>query len=94
MLKFYYQWRHKRAQAAASFKLPGQRDRALGMKRVNLGSYLSQNSVRGYSSKTSKTIGMPRVSCLWLRRIAVLIVLAGAGWMIYQSALAFVIFAD
>ncbi len=91
MLKFYYQWRHKRAQAAASFKLPGQRDRALGMKRVNLGSYLSQNSVRGYPSRS---IGMPHVSCLWLRRIVVLLVLAGAGWMIYQSALAFIIFAD
>lgn len=91
MLKFYFQWRHKRRQAAASFRLPGERDRSLGMRRSNLENYLSQNTVRG---RPVRTIGVPRLSGVWLRRAAILLAVICAGWMVYESALALVIFGD
>ena len=91
MLRFYFQWRHRRRQAAASFRLPGERDRSLGMKRTNLESYLSQNSVRG---RPVRTVGVPRISGIWLRRLIVLLTVICAGWMVYESTLALIIIPD
>lgn len=95
MLKHYYQWRHKRIQAAASFKLPGEFKRPFGgsfnSKHANLESYLSQNSVRG---RPIRTIGLPRITRRSVRWLLMLLTLSCVGWMAYESALALVLFGD
>lgn len=48
MLRFLYRWRYRRAQNAGAFKLP-PKHRGGGSGRIDLGSYLSQSSVRGRS---------------------------------------------
>ncbi|NCG09236.1 MAG: hypothetical protein GWO81_06670 [Verrucomicrobia bacterium] len=90
MFKFFYRWKHRRAHRIAAFRLPGDRDREIGQARINFSSYLAQSSVRG----KPRSQHLPTLIFLWLRRIAFLAVLVLLGWMVYQSTLALIFFAD
>ncbi|MGB0333914.1 MAG: hypothetical protein ACPGGN_00975 [Opitutales bacterium] len=48
MLRFIYQWRHRRAHKTASFEVPSGQDGSR-TRWASLASYMSQASVRGRS---------------------------------------------
>jgi hypothetical protein len=84
MLKFYYNWRYKRAQRISSFELPNRST----SKRISLSSYLSQDTVRG---RDFDRFDLPRKGKRWLKFV-VLVTLAGLFiWLIYESIQAFAI---
>lgn len=90
MLKYYYQWRYKRSQRVGAFKLPGRRRRETTF-RVDLASYLSQDSVRG---RHFDRFDLPRNRRRWLHRALFILALILLGWLVYESALAISSFRD
>lgn len=90
MLKLYYKWRYNRSQRAGSFKLP-QSDVARPGKRVNLGSYLNQDSVRG---RAFDRFDLPSKSKRSLKALTLVAAVALLGWLIYESINALAIFTN
>ena len=78
MLKFYYQWRYNRAQRMSSFEVP----RDARSSRINLGSYLSQDTVRG---RHFDRFDLPRKRGRWLKRIFYVGLCFFFIWVIYES---------
>jgi hypothetical protein len=90
MFNFFYRWKHRRAHRIAAFHLPGERDREAGQAKINFCSYLSQSSVRGLPPRRH----LPALILAWIRRLAFLATLVLLGWMVYQSTIALIVFAD
>lgn len=90
MLKLYYKWRYNRSQRAGSFKLPQSNVGRPG-KRVNLGSYLNQDSVRG---RAFERFDLPRTGKRSLKALLLLSSIALLGWLIYESIQALAIFTN
>lgn len=90
MFKLYYKWRYQRSQRAGAFKLP-QHSRAGKFFRIDLGSYLSQASVRG---RDFSRFDLPQTSRRWLGLLLSVLALLTLGWLIYESVKALSIFRD
>ena len=90
MLKFYFQWRHERRSRAGAFKLPKQRHKGHS-ETVNLGSYLSQPSVRGSSMKS---FDLPRKQRRWTQITAVAVAILLLIWIAYESIIALAFLAN
>ncbi len=88
MLKFYYQWRYKRSQRADAFELPTMSYEPQEQS-VNLGSYLTQTSVRG---RDFSRFSVPRTTSKWLKWFLFLGLIAGCTWLVYESFAAMVLF--
>lgn len=87
MLKFYYQWRYNRSQRISAFQIPGESRRP----KINLGSYLSQDSVRG---RNFDRFDLPRKHSRWLKWLFFLVCLGFLVWLSYESYQAFTIIGD
>jgi len=90
MLRLIYRWRYRRAQNADAFKLP-PKHKGGGNGRVDLGSYLSQSSVRGrsfdrFDLPKKRTRG---IAALVMIGIALLI-----GWILLESIAALELFRN
>jgi len=92
MLRFYYRWRYQKRQKRDSLTLPKNPSRGTqGLFQNNLGSYLSQSSVRG---RIDSKFDLPRKRRAWLR-LCIGIVIAGALiWLIAESASALFLFRN
>lgn len=90
MFKLYYKWRYQRSQRAGAFKLP-QQSHAGKFFRIDLGSYLSQASVRG---RDFNRFDLPQTSRRWLGLLLIVLALLTLGWLIYESVEALSIFRD
>ncbi|MFT4902037.1 MAG: hypothetical protein ACI81V_001320 [Lentimonas sp.] len=88
MLKLYYKWRYKRSQQADSFKLPKNLMQH-SSKRINLVSYLKQDSVRG---RAFNRFDLPRKRKHNLKVLLCLSSIALLTWLIYESFKALVFF--
>jgi len=84
MLRFIYQWRYQRTQRSSSFQVPSDRD-GYSNGQVNLGSYMSQASVRGRSFNRFDLPKKRRRSFILIATILAAILL---GWIVVESALA------
>jgi len=82
MLKFYYQWRYNRAQRDSSFEVPGESRRP----QINLGSYLSQDTVRG---RHFDRFDLPRKRRAWLKWCFLIAVVILLIWVVFESIQAF-----
>ena len=78
MLRFYYQWRYNRAQRVSSFEVP----RGTRSTRINLGSYLSQDTVRG---RHFDRFDLPRKRGRCAKLVVSLLILMLIAWVIYES---------
>ncbi|HBR93775.1 hypothetical protein QEH52_06760 [Coraliomargarita sp. SDUM461003] len=87
MLRYIYRWRYRRAQKAGSFKVPLDRN-GYSNGRVNLGSYMSQPSVRG---RTFDRFDLPRKRRKGLAILIVILLACLFGWIVYESIAAFTI---
>jgi hypothetical protein len=81
MLRYIYRWRYRRAQKAGSYKVPSDRN-GYSNGRVNLGSYMSQSSVRG---RTFDRFDLPRKRRKHLRIVITLILVLVIGWIVVES---------
>ncbi len=87
MLRFIYRWRYRRAQKAGSYKVPSDRN-GYSNGRVNLGSYMSQPSVRG---RTFDRFDLPRKRRKGLTIVLAILLAILFGWIIIESIAAFTI---
>jgi len=78
MLKFYYRWRYNRAQRISSFEVPKRSHSS----KVHLGSYLSQDTVRG---RHFDRFDLPRKRGRWLRALLLCGAIVLFIWVIYES---------
>jgi len=90
MLRFFYRWRYRRAQKIGSFKLPSKHKDG-GRGSVDLGSYLSQSSVRG---RNFDRFDLPNKGRKGLFVLIVILLLLTAGWIILESVSALELFRD
>jgi hypothetical protein len=81
MLRYIYRWRYRRAQKAGSYKVPSDRN-GYSNGRVNLGSYMSQSSVRG---RTFDRFDLPRKRRKHLRIVISIILVLVFGWIVIES---------
>lgn len=81
MLRIFYRWRYYRAQKSDSFEVPSDRD-GYGNGQVNLGSYMSQASVRG---RTFDRFDLPRKRRQGLAFILTIVVAVLAAWLVIES---------
>jgi hypothetical protein len=90
MLRFIYQWRHRRVHKANSFEVPS--DRA-GYRngQVSLGSYMSQASVRGRSFDRFDLPRKRRTGIVLLLTMAAVTLLA---WVVVESIVALELFRN
>lgn len=88
MLRFIYQWRYRRAQKAGAFKLP-PKHKGGGSGRVDLGSYLSQSSVRGRSFSRFE---LPRKRSKGLAVFVTIFLALLIGWIVLESLAALELF--
>lgn len=84
MIRFLYRWRYWRAQKAESFKVPSDRD-GYSNGSVNLGSYISQTSVRG---RTFGRFDLPRKRRRGLAFLIAIIAALILGWLVIESVAA------
>lgn len=84
MIRFLYRWRYRRAQKAKSFKVPSDRD-GYSNGRINLGSYMSQASVRG---RTFNRFDLPRKRRRGLAFLIAIIAALIFGWLVIESVAA------
>lgn len=87
MLRFIYRWRYRRAQKAGSYKVPSDRN-GYSNGRVNLGSYMSQPSVRG---RTFDRFDLPRKRRKGLTIVLAILLACLFGWIVIESIAAFTI---
>lgn len=92
MLHHLYRWRYRRAQKADSYKVPSDRN-GYRNGRVNLGSYMSQDSVRG---RTFNRFDLPRNQRKGLAIAIVITVLLALliGWIVIESLAALELFRN
>ncbi len=90
MLRFIYRWRYRRAQNAGAFKLP-PKHRGGGNGSVNLGSYLSQSSVRG---RAFDRFDLPRKRRKGLSIVITISLALLLGWIVLESIAALEIFRN
>ena len=90
MLRFLYRWRYRRAQNAGSFQVPSDRD-GYSNGRVNLGSYLSQSSVRG---RTFDRFDLPRKRRKGLAIVITVLLAILVGWIVLESIAALELFRN
>lgn len=90
MLRFLYRWRYRRAQNAGAFKLPPSH-KGGGHGRVDLGSYLSQSSVRG---RSFNRFDLPRKRRRGLSLFIAIILALFVGWVVFESIQALELFQD
>lgn len=90
MLRFIYQWRYRRAQRAGAFKLPPSH-RGGGDGRVDLGSYLSQSSVRG---RSFDRFDLPRKRRKGLAVFFAVLLAILIGWIVLESIAALELFRE
>jgi hypothetical protein len=81
MLRFIYRWRYRRAQNAGAFKLP-PKHKGGGSGRVDLGSYLSQTSVRG---RSFSRFDLPRKRRKGLSVLIAVLLALLIGWIVIES---------
>jgi hypothetical protein len=87
MLRYIYRWRYRRAQKAGSYKVPSDRN-GYSNGRVNLGSYMSQPSVRG---RTFDRFDLPRKRRKGLTILLAIFLALLLGWIVIESIAAFTI---
>ncbi|MDQ8194356.1 hypothetical protein QEH59_07960 [Coraliomargarita sp. SDUM461004] len=87
MLRYIYRWRYRRAQKAGSYKVPSDRN-GYSNGRVNLGSYMSQPSVRG---RTFDRFDLPRQRRKGLAIVITILLALLFGWIVIESIAAFAI---
>jgi hypothetical protein len=90
MLRFLYNWRYRRAQKAGAYKLPSSH-REFGSRRLSLGSYLSQTSVRG---RTFDRFDLPRKRRRWLGVVTAVLLALLLGWVTLESISALELFRN
>ncbi len=90
MLRLLYRWRYRRAQNAGAFKLP-PKHRGGGNGRVDLGSYLSQSSVRG---RSFDRFDLPRKRRKGLGVIIAIVLALLVGWIVIESVAALELFRN
>lgn len=90
MLRLIYRWRYRRAQNAGAFKLPPKNRDGRG-SRINLGSYLSQSSVRG---RNFNRFDLPRKRRKGFAIILVIGLALLVGWMVFESLAALELFQN
>ena len=90
MLSFLYRWRYRRAQNAGSYKVPSDRE-GYSNGRVNLGSYLSQSSVRG---RTFDKFDLPRKRRKGLALVITVVLAILVGWIVLESIAAVDLFRN
>jgi len=81
MLRTLYRWRYRRAQKAGSYQVPLDRN-GYSNGRVNLGSYMSQASVRG---RTFDRFDLPRKRRKGLAIVITLLLVLLIGWLVIES---------
>lgn len=84
MLRFIYRWRYQRAQKSGSYKVPSDGN-GHSNGQVNLGSYMSQASVRG---RTFDRFDLPKKSRRGLTIFATILAALLLGWLIIESVAA------
>jgi hypothetical protein len=92
MLHYLYRWRYRRAQKAGSFKVPSDRN-GYTNGRVNLGSYMSQDSVRGRTFNRFDLPNKRRKSLAIVIIITALLALL-VGWIVIESIAALELFKN
>ena len=90
MLRFLYRWRYRRAQNAESFQVPSD-SRGRGNGQVHLGSYLSQESVRG---RSFDRFDLPRRSRRWLLVMLAILIFSVTIWIVIESVAALELFRN
>ncbi|MGZ0656807.1 hypothetical protein ACWPKO_05850 [Coraliomargarita sp. W4R53] len=90
MLRYIYRWRYRRAQKAGSYKVPSDRD-GYSNGRVNLGSYMSQPSVRG---RTFDRFDLPRKRRKGLAIFITILLALLLGWIVIESIAALELFRN
>lgn len=90
MLRLIYHWCRRRAQKTNSFKLPPDR-KGHASGRVNLGSYLSQTSVRG---RTFDRFDLPRKRRKSLAIVLTILLALLLGWIVIESIAALELFRN
>ena len=90
MLRYIYRWRYRRAQKAGSYKVPSDRD-GYSNGRVNLGSYMSQPSVRG---RTFDRFDLPRKRRKGLAIVITILLALLLGWIVIESIAALELFRN
>ena len=88
MLRYLYRWRYRRTQNAHSFQVPSDRD-GYRNGRVNLGSYLSQSSVRG---RSFDRFDLPRKRRKSVAVIIAILLALLVGWIVLESIAALELF--
>lgn len=88
MLRFIYQWRHRRAHKTASFEVPSERESSRA-RWVGLASYMSQTSVRSRSFDRFDRPQKRRRSVAALLTMAAVTLLA---WVVTESIFALELF--
>lgn len=92
MLRFYYRWRYQQRQKRDSLALPKNTSRnPQGLFQNNLGSYLSQSSVRG---RIDSRFDLPRRRRAWFRLCLGLVIACALLWLIVESASALFLFRN
>ncbi|MFP4165772.1 MAG: hypothetical protein ACLFUF_01240 [Opitutales bacterium] len=89
MLKFYYQWRFRRAQRAGAYRLPTRRRGSRHFLRENFGNYLSQRMTPKCPSLGRYDLSRKRRRLI--RTALLLLLLLAVGWLVYESIQAFTI---
>lgn len=90
-MRHFYRWRYRRAQSAGAFKLPKYSDNRPKGSPVDLGSYLSQESVRG---RHFPRFDLSAARKFWLRIILIALAVAIVIWLINESVTALLILKD
>ncbi|MEM8867384.1 MAG: hypothetical protein AAGC73_03870 [Verrucomicrobiota bacterium] len=91
MIRLFYMWRYRRSQNASAFKLPkstGERSKA---SPVDLGSYLSQDTVRG---RHFPRFDLSRARKRWLRIGIMVLSVVLVVWLINESMTALLVLKD
>ncbi|MFP4069814.1 MAG: hypothetical protein ACOC4K_04380 [Verrucomicrobiota bacterium] len=88
MLRFFYQWRYRRAQRAGAFQIPDPSD-TRHQRQSNFSNYLTQSSVRG---RQFARFELPRRGKQGLRWLVVGMILLFIGWLVCESVAALALF--
>jgi hypothetical protein len=89
MLRFFYQWRYRRAQRAGAYEIPDS-GAVRCQRQSNFSNYLTQSSVRG---RQFARFELPRRSKQGLRLLIVGFMLLLFGWLICESVAALALFS-
>ncbi len=90
MLRLIYRWRYRRAQNAGSYTVPSDR-KGYSNGRVNLGSYMSQASVRG---RSFDRFDLPRKQRKGLAIVITVLLAMLVGWIVLESIAALELFRN